>query len=429
MAARVLTIQVGVLAVKAAVVDVDGLECLGNVGHSGPLAEGSRPEVSVERLWSQVTAAVRQVTCFEDRIDGVALSCFTGGPALLDAADRPLLPIWLPSETCSRSAARQVWADVGQEFLHATGSRPLPGKISAVVFRQQHQQDNYLTHKARTFLDVNGWLAFRMTGEKRFDAAGACATGLFGTLTDREWSQRWCDYFEIERAWLPPVVDADTTVGRLHPSVAAELGIAPGLPVKIGTDETAAAVLAAGLEIGDLLDFQLAGPYQLVTLAQKPVAHSARRVRLLGIGDSFLNVSEDPLGPEALPWVQQLCFHDQSPAQFMQTIELARKRESMVSLEPANLFGSDLEIDARRASLRNLTISADRIDVLAAVLNAIVREHWRARDSIGLAETPRRVYLCSDGVSLFRTVLPEYAQTNVITVEHAPLRGVAKLFH
>jgi sugar (pentulose or hexulose) kinase len=429
MAARVLTIQVSVSGVKAAVVDAAGLKCVGNVGESGPLADTTRPQVSVERLWSQVAAAVCRVAGFQDRIDGVALSCFTGGPVLLDKADRPLLPIWLPSDTCSRAAARQVWADVGEEFLDTTSSRPLPGMISAVVFRQQHQEDNYLTHKARTLLDVNGWLAFRMTGEKRFDPAGACATGLFGTLTDRKWSQRWCDYFEIESDWLPPVVDSDTTVGHLHPSVAAELGVAPGVPVKIGTDETAAAVLAAGLGPGDLLDVQLTGPDQLATLVDKPSAHEARRTRLLGKGDAFLHVSEEALGPRALPWVRQLCFQEQSLTQFEQALDQAQKRDTAVSLEPANLFGSDLEIDARRASLRNLTSAADRLDVLAAVLKAIGLEHRRARDNVGLTKTPRRVFLSGHDVGLFRSVLRDYAQAEVVEVDHAALRGVAKLFH
>ena len=80
--------------------------------------------------------------------------------------------------------ARQTWAEVGPEFLRTAGNRPLPGGISAVCFKQQLADDPYLGHRVRHYLHVNGWLGYRMTGERAFDPANASFSGLFNTVTD-----------------------------------------------------------------------------------------------------------------------------------------------------------------------------------------------------------------------------------------------------
>src|SRR5262249_25909090 len=155
-------------------------------------------------------------------LEGVGLSCLTPALVLLDKADQPLAPIWTHLDRRARPAARQTWAAVGPEFLATTGNRPLPGGISAMSWRQQLDDEPYLCRRVRSYLHANGWLTLRMTGERAFDRANACFSGLYGTLTDRAWSERWCQYFEVEPAWLPRVVCGSTTLGTLRSAAAAE---------------------------------------------------------------------------------------------------------------------------------------------------------------------------------------------------------------
>ena len=84
----------------------------------------------------------------------------------------------------------------------------LPGGMSVLCYRQQVDAEPYLFRRVRSYLHANGWLTLRLTGERAFDRGNACVTGLFGTLTDHAWSPRWCEYFEVEPAWLPPVVSS-----------------------------------------------------------------------------------------------------------------------------------------------------------------------------------------------------------------------------
>jgi xylulokinase len=428
---KILAIDVGTSSVKAAVLSVASAEPLGNIAHVPYEVDHPQPEaceVPPERLWSAISAAAIRATRFEEGIEGVGLSCLAPALVLLDAADRPLLPIWTHMDRRSRSAARQVWADVGEEFLRTTGGRPLPGGMSAVCFRQQHQEDNYLTHRAKSYLHLNGWLGFHLTGEKHFDPANACFTGLFGTLTDRRWSSRWCRYFEIEPDWLPPVVCGSTTIGHVRSAVSADLGVPAGIPVKLGTADTSSAMLAATMRPGDLLH-EVGTTQVLAAIADVPVPDVRRLTRLLGVGEAFVHVTHNPVGGTAFEWIRQLCFRDQSEPEFYQsTIPACSRRQTRVALDPAYLGGDRLEIEAHRASFRDLTLATDRFDLLAAVLQALRENHTRARANLGLGDSFDRVILSGGGAEIVRSLLPEYASAKIQTLTEGSLRGVARLF-
>jgi xylulokinase len=428
---RILALDVGTSSVKAAVLDVATTQPLGPVAHVAYALDHPTPdaaEVPAERLWSVVASAARQAARAEDGIEGVGMGVLTPALVLLDAADRPIRPIWTHLDRRARPAARQVWAAVGEEFLAEIGNRPLPGGITAVCFRQMILDDPYLLRRVRSYLHVNGWLALHMTGERAFDPGNACFTGLYGTLTTREWVPRWCDFFEVELAWLPPVRSGDKTIGTLRSAVAAELGVPGGLPVKLGTADSSMAMLAAGMRPGDLL--HTAGTTQvLAVLTDRPRPDPRRLTRQLGVRDDFIEVAHNPVGGAALEWMKALCFHDQSEQEFYErTVPQAEQRSTRVTLDPPFLGGDRLEIEAHRAAFRDLTLASDRIDLLAAVLTAMRQQHRKALEALGLGTGFRRIFLTGGGAQVVRGLIPEYAGAAVEVLEEASLRGIARLF-
>jgi sugar (pentulose or hexulose) kinase len=428
---RILSLDVGTSSVKAAVLDVASSTPEGAVARVAYSLNHPTPEaaeVSPDRLWSSVTEAARQAARGWEGIAGVGLSCLTPGLVLLDAADRALGPIWTHLDRRARPTARHVWADVGPEFLATTGNRPLPGGITAVSWRQQLEQDPYVSRRVRQYLHVNGWLGLVLTGVRAFDRANACFSGLYGTLTDRQWSERWCSYFEVNPAWLPPVVCGSTTLGALRSQAAAELGVPPGIPVKLGTADTSSAMLAAGIGPSDLL--HVVGTTQvLAAFASRPRPDPHRLTRQLGVGEAYIHVTHNPVGGAALDWLRELCFRDQSEADFYaRWVPLARERPTRVSLDPPFLGGDRLEIEAHRAAFRDLTLACDRLDLLAAVLQAMIRGHRRALADLGVESRFERVFLTGGGADVVRQLIPEYGSENVQPLEEGSLRGVARLF-
>jgi xylulokinase len=428
---RVLALDVGTSAIKAAVLDIATSLPVGPVARIAYDLDYPNPdaaEIPPQRLWSAITAAARAACQSIDGVEAVGLGCLTPALVLLDQADRPLGPIWTHLDRRARPVARQVWQDVGADFLAEIGNRPLPGGISVTCYRQQLLEDPSLRRRIGKYLHVNGWLALRLTGEPAFDPGNASFSGLFGTLTSQTWSARWCDYFQVDPAWLPSVVCGTTTVGTLRREAAEELGLSAGLPVKLGSADTSSAMLAAEMKIGDLL--HTVGTTQVVAaLTEDPRPGPQRLTRLLGFGKAFIHVAHNPVGGAALAWLRELCFREQSEQEFYsRTVPSARQRSTRVELEPAYLGGDRLEIDAHRAAFCQLTLATDRMDLLTAVLQALERKHREALAALGLGERFCRVFLTGGGAEIVRPLIPEYAGATVQVLEEGSLRGIAYLF-
>lgn len=428
---HILALDVGTSAVKAAVLDRAGAEPAGPIARVAYELDHPTPdaaEVPAARLWEAVARAAREATRRGPAVEGIGLSVLTPGLVLLDAADRPLAPIWTHLDRRPRPTARKTWAAVGPEFLASTGNRPLPGGISVISFRQILADDPHLRRQVKSYLHVNGWLGLHLTGNKAFDPGNASFTGLYHTVTDQQWSPRWCEYFDVDLDWLPPVLSGDTTLGTLRSEVAAALNVPAGIPVKLGTADTSCAMLAAGMQPGDLL--HTVGTTQvLAALTDQPRPDPTRLTRRLGVGPQFMHASHNPVGGVAFDWLYNLCFRDQTKEEFYErTIPQVRERTTLVNLDPPFLGGDRLEIEARRAAFRDLTLTSDRLDLLAAVLEAMLRCHRAALHALGMGETFRRIFLTGGGADLVRRMIPEYAATEVVQLEEGALRGVASLF-
>lgn len=427
---QVLGLDVGTSSVKAAVLDVATAEPLGEVGRVAYDLDQPTPDtatLSCERLWRAVVEAARQA-CLGHPVEGIGLSCLTPGLVLLGARDEPLTPIITHLDRRARVEARKVWTAVGPEFLATVGNKPLPGGITAVGYRHLVRHDPILRAKVRKYLHVNSWLGLCLTGTTAFDAGNASFTGLFDTMTTRAWSPRWCSYFEVDPAWLPPVLPGDATLGRLTSAAAGELGLAEGIPVKIGVADTSSAMLAAGMGPDDLL--HVVGTTQvLAVLAKDPQPAPNQLTRLLGVGDAFVQVMHNPVGGVALDWLHDLCFREQAAGQFYgETVPLAMRRPTAVVLDPPFLGGDRLEIEPQRAAFRDLGLSTDRLDLLAATLQAMRTHHHEAWNLLVHNRRVRRVFLTGGGADVVRSLIPEYGEREVVMLEEASLRGTARLF-
>ena len=419
---NILALDVAVGKVLATVLNTDtaargGAATQATFTIDEPAPEAS--EIPTERLWQAVTSAARAAVRASgvsgrmgQDIEAVTLSCFDSGLVLLDKKDQPLRPIWTNKDRRARPAARQVWAAVGQEFLNTAGNRPLPGLITAVSLRHMLTLDPYLLHEVRTYLHINGWLGLVITGAKAFDPANASYTGLFGTITDHRWSQRWCDYFEVDMNWLPQVISGDAELGTVRAGIASELGVPAGIPCKIGGAANTRWMLAAGMKRGDLLHDS--GEMQILTaLTEKPRPAPERLTHLLGVHDAYVQTTFNPVGTPALGWLHRLCFRELSRDDFYaQSIPMALERSTRITLDPPYLSGNPLDIEAQRASFRDLELNTDRLDLLAALLQTLIR---RQRDASAALGTPiQRVFFKGDDIELWRRLLPEYKDVSQV---------------
>jgi sugar (pentulose or hexulose) kinase len=187
-------------------------------------------------------------------------------------------------------------------------------------------------------------------------------------------------------------------------------------------------MLAAGMGPNDLLH-GVGSTQVLSTFTPHPVPDARRLTRRLGVGPAFIHVTHNPVGGAALNWLHELCFHDQTADEFFDhTVPAALERATRVTLDPPFLGGDRLEIEARRAGFRDLTLATDRLDLLAALLQAMQRHHREAVAALGRSTPFERVILTGGGTDVVRQLIPEYASARVEYLEEGSLRGVARLF-
>jgi xylulokinase len=329
--------------------------------------------------------------------------------------------------------ARKIQEESGDEFLAFCGNRPLPGGISALCFGQQILENPNLHRKVRHYLHANGWIGFLLTGARFFDFANASFTGLFDTLHSRQWSPRWCQRFGVELDWLPDVGCGSTTIGTLQSITAKEWGIPEGIPVKIGTADTSSGMMAAGMTKDDLF-ITVGTTTVLARFVSQPHPDPRRLTRMFGIGDSVIYAAHNPVGGSALPWIMDLCFGEYQTVDrinefYQQVIPQAATLRTNVRLDPPYLGGDRLEIEARRAAFGELTLSTNRMDLLAALLAAMREGYRQAHVALDWESQPeKRIFLTGGGSEILRAIIPELANRKIELIEEGALRGVARLF-
>lgn len=427
---RILGIDIGTSSVKAAVLESSSGQAVGPIIKAPYALISIEPEmmaIEPNELWQAITSAVIEAIHAQN-VDGIGISCLTPCLVLLGKNDNPLIPFVTHLDRRARPTAKTLDARFGTEFLRQTGNRPLPGGISAVFYKHWTTLPGNQAAQVRRYLHLNSWIALKLTGVTAFDPGNACFTGLCRSA-DLTWSSEWCDHLGVQRAWLPPIMPGNATVGTLRPEPASAWSLPSGIPVKLGLADTSSAIVGAGMEPGDLL--HLVGTTQvLAVLTDAPEPSPCRLTRHLGVGESYLHVTHNPVGGVALDWLHQLCFRDIAESEYYaKTIDSALHRQTSVTLDPHFLGGDRLEIDEKKAGFKNLSLTVDRMDLLSALLRAMKEGHRIAWQSLGRAHPPKRIFLSGGGAKVVRKLLPEYQQADVIELDQASLLGVARLFN
>lgn len=434
---HILAIDIGTSTVKAAILDVQTGENVTPISKVPYEIQSPVPdayEIEIDVLQRAAWTAAQQATsrCPPSvTVAGVGLSCLMPALVLLDAQDRPLSPCWLHLDRRSRPQARRILQNYGDEFLAECGNRPLPGGVSALCYLAQIEADPSLKSRVAHYLHANGYLAFMLTGERYFDRANASFTGLFGTITHQQWSERWCEVFQVNRKTLPPVVSGDQTIGTLRNELADLWKLPYGLPVKIGTADTSSGMLFAKMADTDLLH-SVGTTQVLARLVDRPIPDARRLTRLHGVGSRYVYVVHNPVGGSALGWLHDLCFRDQTKEEFFsRTVPEAIPflDETEVILDPPFLGGDRLEIEQRRAAFRELTLSTHREGLLKALLRAMRDGHRTAFAALDWpTEKPARIILTGGGAEIMQQLLPEYQHAPIVSIDEGAMRGVACLF-
>jgi xylulokinase len=149
---------------------------------------------------------------------------------------------WL-DRRATAEAADYLRLDAG--ILAGLGNAPAPGMAGPLLaWLARHEPGVY--GAARWQFQPKDWIRFRLTGVPATDPTDASGTLLFDIRRDA-WALDVADFLGLDSGLLAPVRQPAEPAGTLLPAAAADLGLAPGIPVATGVSDTAASLLAASL--------------------------------------------------------------------------------------------------------------------------------------------------------------------------------------
>lgn len=133
----------------------------------------------------------------------------------------------------------------GKKLFSLLSGTPIMGKdvIAKLIWLKEEQPDVY--NRTKYFLDVNGYLKMKCTGEMVAELSGASSYGL--DLKKKQWLSV-LGLTGLDAKKLPPLVKSTDKVGKgVTKQAAEELGIPEGTPVLGGCDDVQSACIGSGM--------------------------------------------------------------------------------------------------------------------------------------------------------------------------------------
>lgn len=204
----------------------------------------NRYEQNPEDWWHSACEALgdllRQVDAAS--VAAIAISNQRETFAPLGEDGQPVRPaiVWL-DQRCEEEVA---WLTdrVGAERIHQITGKPpdLAPVAYRIAWMLRNERD--LFRRTAMFVDVHGYLAWRLTGEFGTSWASADPLGLFD-MERKQWSAEVMGALEIDERRLPKAVRPGTAIGVVSEAAASATGLRRGTPVVAGGGDGQAAGL------------------------------------------------------------------------------------------------------------------------------------------------------------------------------------------
>jgi xylulokinase len=247
-------------------------------------------EYHPQELWQTVAKVLAELTDASKAhgtIKGFATGSMGEAGVLVDKAGKELGPViaWY----CARTVAdgemlrERLSDDVIFRTSGVTASHSF--SLAKILWWRRNHPDVF--GKARTWLNMADWVAFRLTGEARTDYTLASRTNALD-LERGTWADDLLRRLDIDPKLFAPLIGNGSLVGRVHKAAAAETGLPVGLPVSGGGHDHVISAVAADTNAPGILLDSMGTAEGLILANDRPIFHD--RLRLGGNQQSLLHL-------------------------------------------------------------------------------------------------------------------------------------------
>jgi len=247
--ARLLVVDLGGSAMRAAVVDSDGGNVVGRAGRTVQQVLDAPPlgrSYDGEALWDAACAAMREALYRAGGGEPLAAVAATGqriGCVALDEGGRVLYAG--PNLDTRGAATGWVVAEAAGDQLYPRTGRSLAMLHAPARLAWLRQERPAVFERVHRVMGLGDWLALRLSGEAATETSTAVDLLAVDVRTGEYWTELWraCG---LDPGWLPPLRQAGERLGAVTAEAALRTGIAAGTPVAVCAADSTAAMLGAG---------------------------------------------------------------------------------------------------------------------------------------------------------------------------------------
>ena len=275
-------------------------------------------------------------------------------------------------------------------WVRRAGGVPSTGGSDSSCHMLHLQHDEPEIHRAaRWYLEPVDYLSMRFTGV----AAASHGSMFISWLTDNRnldrlaYDEGLVGLLGIDASKLPPLVPTGSVIGTVQPSVAAELGLPPGVQVVTGTTDLHAAAVGAGAVVEYQTHMAISTTSWIscpVPFKKTDVVRQIATVPGLGVGSGdYLVVDSHATAGMCLQWLRDNVFPGSDYGELTKLADEAAPGSGNVIFTPW-LAGEHSPVADRnaRAGFHNVSLATTRAELTRALLEGVAHNNRWLHDAV-----------------------------------------------
>jgi len=369
-------------------------------------------------------------------VEVISLSGTTPGLTAMAADGTALYPAILMLDQRSRTQAQRIIDTIGLDrLLETTANMPVAGgcSLAGILWLRENHPDLFRqTHK---FGHSNTYIAHWLTGSYAIDPSSASLTALYNTTrNDLTWNEEIARAFDLSLDRLPQIVPAWQSVGKVHTSLAKELGLRKEPHVLTGGNDAVLAAYSVGVQDpGDIINVNGTCEISLICLP-KCLPSLNYNIRAHVLPGRWLTLHVMNAGGKALEWFRSVFCSELTDEAFFndflpRAVDAWLDRDSGVTYVPY-LMGSRYSLEPLKAEFHGLTQTTTREEILTAIVRGLSQYQKKHLDEISRQVPLRDVIHVTGGAlnpALIRAKQKWMRQARYLHEQDSSAKGAALL--
>jgi len=311
-----LGLDIGTSGVKALLISIEGkIISSKTVAYTLATPHSGWAEQSPDDWWEATLKVIRETISdhpiASNQIKGISLSGQMHSSVFLDEKMKVIRPAILWSDTRTSGQCQEIYAKAGglAKLIHYVSNPALEGFTAPkILWLKENEPDNY--KKVKHVLLPKDYIRYRLTGELFTEVSDAAGTLLFDVIKKR-WSTDLLKKLEINRDFLPPVLNSFDLAGKITKSIADRTGLHSGNPVVAGGADNACGAVGSGITEAGRVMVSIGSSGVVLAQTNNPQADQKGRIHLFNHAcpDSWYMMGVMLSAGMSYEWLQKKLFN------------------------------------------------------------------------------------------------------------------------